>query len=855
MDRGAKRKSANGDQHDDLNAGMSSLVPKRVRLERQISLLFMNTGGGANPIEFLQDGSLLFDKRMETFMMEPAGLKLFNASIRSLDSISSMSALLPFVEQRTALLKSLPIAHPPDEEVDACALYVRHEKVIALINKRTRAHEDNHDSNMDVDATAAAHEPTLPETQTVVPTIFALMALMESIGDLDSENALNQLDDAVMCKYRFNPLNKSTTVCDAPAVTTDTVTSALNGLKIDVPILTTNQDGRVEVDMSRTSNEPPTSLENQGSSYVQDPKTEQFVVAMNTIQHLGAVRAFHSMVTTSVEHHLAWANKPDPWRESTKNKKMIAYKEDILTKPLSVMPDATGVLFFDTYTLYYLCFMLTETERTTLRTHYEAYLGNRVCIKLARLAADCDVVGTCEHQGGAGCGAQEHVSKVFTNDDGNVAVVTRREREAGRNGWKAADAVVNIEDMRRKVKASFIEDDTTDMERLDDRAPKNIFAKHHGGSAQTEWAKIDAEDIKKAKSALTTLYGKLAWADVALVNDPNTTVRIVALHGKSFKELCVGYEMVSPVNTLLSTALSKDDYADVVMGDFNVEMKKCPRFFGAVLELLERQAADAEARGADFSSEHAANKRAIAFLEGKGASKEKAMTFDPDIRVVPFCMATTTKKRSFAVPQTEKIHKNISEMKDFIFYRASKFDWFSQLQTPGADSDSALQVNSALWPFDHSALAATLVLRDRDRDRDRAAFRQMGTSSAFAGAGIAKKRICAIETGDFRYAKIGDCRLVVGKDGVLQMSLCGEAPFRSMTDAHAGKVLASDGALMEHLENRTFFDQELPDGVSLSHEMVVDEAEWNAMSEDVKRGLRAGFDKIKVNDEKRTPPL
>ena len=501
------------------------------------------------------------------------------------------------------------------------------------------------------------------EKNVIPASILAVLAIADDRGDMDAENHITA------CGTRYNPFNRAKNLCP--------------------------EEG------------------SDGS----DDGIYAFVKAVRLIERTHANKpmdAFNAMVCTAA---LRW------------EKMVVAWDKYLLANPKDdddYKGNPVGVLFYDVYCAYFMCFLLKKDMRLAIDEHFHSYLANdEPTPALASFVDTCDVFAIVENKETP----RQHlqIMELMSNRKATPTPIVRENRNPdnhtafvlGEELWKVSP---KSDEFRKHMLTSLAKDAQFllpfDVAVALSKANPAIDepGEYMNVSAVTledvSTVRKDhgLKDDKQYKKVIKGIQGFKKKADFVAVTchsgGTDTTLNIALIHGKDYKEVAPGLETASLINTLMG-----GDGADVVVGDFNVTFKKNPLFFRSLRALLEKMKTDTDYASETMGANLAA---ACTFLEGHGFLADDPLPhvkFLPDICVVPMDTITTKKTRGFISVQPGKIHDPVSEMKDFVFYKRSKVVLEENAVFPSADRIKNGALNTGEWPMDHAGIRARFAVR------------------------------------------------------------------------------------------------------------------------------------------------
>ena len=685
---------------------VTSRPAKRRHVSGKSNLIvgFLNAGGGMNPLEFVTTKLKPLDDKFKEFLTTNEGLVKFESCFAETQAAPGMATWTDLMVGDASYLVGKKAALA---KLDASS----RDKVAVLIRgKEPKAYQGNREA---------------AKTDKFQPTIFNLVAVGDAAGDFDGENKLQEND----CIYRFNPLNRSTTTCET---TVDADDADFGTAKENKPW-----------DPWRAFRPPAEHV-------------SQFHRAMKIIRSVPKAEAFKTLCRMASKRFLAFRieheknNREDHWHRVLEGEDIKQYG------------DTRGVLFYDIYTAYFLCYVLDENDQKSLSSHFDGYLGDGLCIDASHFVQGCDVVGFAEFD--------EKKNKVtdtigelgtlvkYSPDDEKLAIAIGPCR-AGHSpivldpcpiGWVNRGKTAG-ETMRTHLVDSL---NTVGLG-LEKEEPLEPGQK---GLNPGE------KERKKAREGIKKLFKKMMCTSVKMEGTASTA-NLVVVHGKEYAEVPGVASLVGPVNAIMGGEVGSsfldsprpaNATTDVLMGDLNCTFAGSPKFFAAVRQRYKDMQAKLEIDIANLDDDDEAQKAALtasseafaaasAFLlnakvtlpaKKKAASKKKEHAasgddmddlddddekddedemdedpvFDKHIGIVPMATVTTDKTRGYTSIQPKKVGKHVSECKDFVFYDMRRLRYVSHNVFPRPGESHAvdvLRLNTGLWPYDHAAVTAT----------------------------------------------------------------------------------------------------------------------------------------------------
>merc|ERR1719424_181442 len=574
----------------------------------RLTVGFHNAGGGMNPLEFVTGDIETLNRKLKRFMTTTQGLADFLKCFGETDAAPGVQTWTTlFVDQEAYIKLKIKALEKVKVDVDSKDKHVK-----AMLAEEPAEYKNPRSKNDE-------------GKEVFSPTIFNLVAVGDAAGDFDSENKM-QKDD---CDYRFNPFNRSTTTC---------------GHKVDTNDARMDQADANDAKMDQ-ADDNDAKVDPASPLFRKD--VPQFHRAIGLIDVLGKDAAFRTLCRMAsrrfARFKAAWDENPD-----------------------KKGGDARGVLFYDLYTAYFLCYVLTNVDQKELTTHFNGYLGP-----------------------GAAQSMPYITGSVWTK---NTAVNDMR-----------GDLVEKIRAKEPFGPTALKEKKMSDEEK---KAQKGIDEM--------------SDEEKKAQKGIDKFLTKIVCAPVKSCTKGYTdeTANIAVVHGKEFPEVSSEVTIVGAVNAIMQNV-------DVLMGDLNCTFKGSPRFFAAVLKKyrqmhgalkvdIDKLTDDDEERGTKTTTAEAF-KSAIQFLTENASSAkliegETPPDFGDNIGIVPIASVTTDKTRGFTSIQPTKVNKHTSECKDFVFYDTQRWRYVNHNVYPREAESHAVDIsklNTGDWPYDHAAVLAT----------------------------------------------------------------------------------------------------------------------------------------------------
>ena len=642
----------------------------------RLTVGFHNAGGGMNPLEFVTGDIETLNRKLKRFMTTTQGLADFLKCFGETDAAPGVQTWTTlFVDQEAYIKLKIKALEKVKVDVDSKDKHVK-----AMLAEEPAEYKNPRSKNDE-------------GKEVFSPTIFNLVAVGDAAGDFDSENKM-QKDD---CDYRFNPFNRSTTTC---------------GHKVDTNDARMDQADANDAKMDQ-ADDNDAKVDPASPLFRKD--VPQFHRAIGLIDVLGKDAAFRTLCRMAsrrfARFKAAWDENPD-----------------------KKGGDARGVLFYDLYTAYFLCYVLTNVDQKELTTHFNGYLGPGVCATAALFVEHCNVAGFAEfdkEKNRATKKPEELGTLVEYNENDEKLAIAIEPGPAQSmpyitgSVWTKNTAVNDMRgDLVEKIRAkepfgptALKEKKMSDEEKKAQKGIDEMSDEEKKAQKRIDKAR---KEIDKARKGIDKFLTKIVCAPVKSCTKGYTdeTANIAVVHGKEFPEVSSEVTIVGAVNAIMQNV-------DVLMGDLNCTFKGSPRFFAAVLKKyrqmhgalkvdIDKLTDDDEERGTKTTTAEAF-KSAIQFLTENASSAkliegETPPDFGDNIGIVPIASVTTDKTRGFTSIQPTKVNKHTSECKDFVFYDTQRWRYVNHNVYPREAESHAVDIsklNTGDWPYDHAAVLAT----------------------------------------------------------------------------------------------------------------------------------------------------
>ena len=684
-----------------------------------ITIGFLNMGGGTNPMEFLSASIEGYDEKFGAFMTSEKGLDTLMDSLDGLkgDCVGHRAKLDGYLKEKQTRLQNMPDGDTRTAILDGL------ERIQKNLNPEAEK---------------------LDRTMSGVPvSIFTILMLAEIDHDLDAEN---QVDG---CEMRYNPFNRAKQRCAKPNK---------DDMQGEAAKVADGEDGETNEDAMQTEAAEVADGDPQmpalfrdfmeevlevphGENAKGDVETEAieladgeggdyaFVTAIASIEKHGGEKAFKAMFCEAAERHL---NMKKEWAVHKKNEKETGGK--------NAKSDAEGVLFYDAYCAHFLCHVLTKDDRDLLAEHFASYLAPEGACELLKCAVKkCDVFGIAEDK--ATPRQSSIVKGLMPSKDSSILkgpastdtsfvvdgsakwnIVSDRDY-AFEARCELSKVPLFVNPLKTAVSLAFAK---TKPAYLGGVTPEDVaaFRKKNGLKEDGPYAKL-IKGVDGFGSKINYMQVLHSEGDPQTKEDKekNVKLNVAIVHGKDYPECAKGLESASMINALMG--LDSKLYApDIVGGDLNVTFGNNRYFFASVLKLL-REMYD---KDDDYTQKNNATLRdllesTIEFLDAKTKKLdikkgEECVPFADDIRVIPIDTITTQKTRGFVSVQPNKIHKKVGETKDFVFYKRSKVKPVAVDVFPSKKAIALHTLNTGTWPMDHAGISVRFSPRPDKKKRD-----------------------------------------------------------------------------------------------------------------------------------------
>jgi hypothetical protein len=474
-----------------------------------------------NPLEFMSEFVKPFDGKLQEFMTNKKGLQAMRKAIDDVVGCPSERARIDeYVNEMEASFAKLLEANSASTS----------EKLVSEIARLTGS---------------AVNQLEF--------SIAAILVIADDRGDLDSENYA-----IPMCEYRFNPFNRATNMCKPKGRPSEPVDKEVDDAAAKMASLrfaeNETQHGVENVDFEKE----PTG---EAAQHAQLTKA----IKMVGTTHESAVAAFSSMICVASQR---WTKMVGGW--DTNGKKDQHKEKTYRGNPL-------GVLFYDMYCTYFLCFVLDADDRRRLNDAFVS-VGWELTDKVKAFARESDFFAMLEAEGTEAA----QIRKVL-NPSGAVI-------------HESAKTTAFVSKNKDLGQLKFVLDDDTKAAIKQLPVLTNV----------TERVARVVDDDKQRKKVVAGINGFLQKASFYVAPHKGLTVTVGLVHGKEFDEPDGVHQL--DVASLVNAAMGK---ADILLGDFNVAFKKSKIFFRSVHHLLGRDSADP-----------AACQRAREYLEKRGVKPD-----------------------------------------------------------------------------------------------------------------------------------------------------------------------------------------------------------------------------------------
>jgi hypothetical protein len=636
-----------------------------------ITIGFLNMGGGTNPMEFLSASIEGYDKKFGTFMTSKKGIEDL---LKGMDDmtfgdpdpkcIDHLAELDGYVSKKKEKLRTMPDGETRTAILDGLS------KILTKLNPK-----------------AGELDRTMPG---VPVSIFTILMLADIDHDLDAEN---QVDG---CEMRYNPFNRAKQRC---------AETNKDDMQAEAAEVADGEDG-----------------ENAKGDYA-------FVTAIASIKEHGEEKAFKTMFCEAAARHVrmkkAWAGHKKNEKEKG-GKNADSDPEGVLFYDVYCAHFLCHILTpadRDRLAEHFASYLAPEGACELLKCAVKKCDVFGIAEDKATPRQSSIVKGLMPSKDSSILKGPASTDTSFVVDGSAKWNIVSDRDYAFEARCELSKVPLFVNPLKTAVSLAFAKTKHADLGGV---TPEDVaaFRKKNGLEEDGPYAKL-IKGVDGFGSKINYIQVLHSEGDTLTKEGEkkNVKLNVAIVHGKDYKECAKGLESASMINALMG--LDSKLYApDIVGGDLNVTFGNNKYFFASVLKLL-REMYD---KDDDYSEKNNATLRGllestIQFLDAKTTKLdikkgEECVPFADDIRVIPIDTITTQKTRGFVSVQPNKIHKKVGETKDFVFYKRSKVKPVAVDVFPSSDAIARDTLNTGTWPMDHAGISVRFSPRPDKKKRE-----------------------------------------------------------------------------------------------------------------------------------------